>query len=116
MTWNQSLFWKTYQLLETNFGADRCAFRTLNLTSPMGDPLSITTSVLALVGVALKVSATAVGMVEKTTGAHEAARDALRNLRRALQNLNKGTSNMQTILGILISDPRDRVVKKLLAL
>ena len=55
-------------------------------------------------------------MVDKTTGAHEAARDALRNLRRALQNLNKGTSNIQTILHILISDPKDKAVKKLLAL
>ena len=82
----------------------------------MADPLSITTSVLTLVGVVLKVSVTAIGMVDKTTGAHEAARDALRNLRRALQNLNKGTSNIQTILHILLSDPKDRVVKKLLAL
>ena len=64
----------------------------------------------------LKVSVTAIAMVDKTTGAHEAARDALRNLRRALQNLNKGTSNIQTILRILISDPKDKAVKKLLAL
>jgi len=82
----------------------------------MADPLSITTSVLALVGVVLKVSVTAIGMVDKTTGAHEAARDALRNLRRALQNLNKGTTNMQITLRILISDPKDKAVKKLLAL
>ena len=88
----------------------------MNLTPPMADPFSITTSILTLVGVALKASATAIGMVEKATGAHEAARDALRNLRRALQTLNKGTSNMQAILHILISDPRDKVVKKLLAL
>jgi len=82
----------------------------------MGDPLSITTSALALIGVVLKVSVTAIGMVDKTTGAHEAARDSLRNLRRALQNLNKGTSNIQTILRILISDPKDKAVKQLLAL
>jgi hypothetical protein len=82
----------------------------------MGDPLSITTGVLALVGVVLKVSVTAIGMVDKTTGAHEAARDALKNLRRALQNLSKGTSNMQAVLLVLISDPKDRAVKKLLAL
>jgi len=82
----------------------------------MGDPLSITTSALALVGVVLKVSLMAIGMVDKTTGAHEAARDALRNLRRALQNLNKGTSNMQIVLRILVSDPKDRAVKRFLAL
>ena len=82
----------------------------------MGDPFSITTGVLALVGVVLKVSVTPIGMVDKTTGAHEAVRDALRNLRRALQNLNKGTSNMQIILRILISDHKDKAVKKLLAL
>ena len=82
----------------------------------MGDPLSITTGVLSLVGVVLKVSVAAIGMVDKTTGAHEAAHDALRNLRRALQNLNKGTSNIQTTLRILISDPKDKAVKKLLAL
>ena len=79
----------------------------------MADPLTITTSVLSLVGVVLKVSVTAIGMVDKTTGAHEAARDALRNVRRALQNLNKGTSNIQTILRILLSDPKDKAVKKL---
>ena len=55
-------------------------------------------------------------MVDKTTGAHEDARDALRNLRRALQNLNESTSNMLVILNVLISDPKDKVVKKLLAL
>jgi len=82
----------------------------------MADPLSITTSALALVGVVLKVSLMAIGMVDKTTGAHEAARDALRNLRRALQNLNKGTSNMQIVLRILVSDPKDKAVKKFLAL
>ena len=57
----------------------------------------------------------AIEMVDKTTGAHEAARDALRNLRRALQNLNKETSNMQTLLRILVSDPKDKAVKKFLA-
>ncbi len=82
----------------------------------MAEPLSIATGALALVGVVLKVSVTAIRMVDKTTGAHEAARDALRNLSRALQNLNKGTSNIQTILQILISDPKDKAVKKLLAL
>ena len=82
----------------------------------MGDPLSITTSVLGLVGVVLKVSVAAIGMVDKTTGAHEAGRDAIRNLRRALQNLNKGTSNMQITLRILILDHKDKAVKKLLAL
>ena len=58
----------------------------------------------------------AIGMVDKTTGAHEAARDALRNLRRALQNLNKGTSNIQIVLRILVSDPKDKAVKRFLAL
>ena len=82
----------------------------------MGDLLSITTSVLGLVGVVLKVSMKAIGMVDNTTGAHEAARDALRSLRRALQNLSKGTSNMQTVLRILMSDSRDKAVKNLLAL
>ena len=57
-----------------------------------------------------------IGMVDKTTVAHETARDALRNLRRALQNLNKGTSNIQAILRILILDPKDKAVKKLMAL
>lgn len=82
----------------------------------MGDPLSIPTSVLGLVGVVLKVTVAAIGMVDKTTAAHEAARDAIRHLRRALENLNKGTSNMQIILRILISDHKDKAVKKLLAL
>ncbi len=49
----------------------------------MADPLSITDSALALLGVVPNVL-TAIGMVDKTIGAHEAARDALRNLRLAL--------------------------------
>ena len=83
----------------------------------MADPLSITTSVLTLVEVVLKDSVTAIGMVDKTTGAHEVpvAREALSNLRRALQNFNKGTCNIQTILRILISDPKDKAVHELLA-
>ena len=57
-----------------------------------------------------------IGMVDKTTVAHEAAHDMLRNLRRALQSLNKETSNTQTTLRILVSDPKDKAIKKLLAL
>ena len=75
----------------------------------MADPLSITTNVLPLVGVVLEVSATAIGMVDKTTGPHE-ARGALWDLRRALKNLNKGTSTIQTMLRILISDLMDQTV------
>ena len=71
----------------------------------MADPLTVTTT---LIGVVLKVSATAIGVVDKTTAAHEAARDALRNLRRALQNLNKETTNIQTALRVLILDPKDK--------
>ncbi len=74
----------------------------------MADPLSLTTGTLTLVGVVLKVSMAAIGMVDKTTGAHGKAHDALNNLRRALKNLNKEASNIQTILRILMSDPKDK--------
>ena len=79
----------------------------------MADPLTVTTT---LIGVVLKVSVTAIGMVDKTTAAHEAARDALRNLRRALQNLNKEANNIQSTLQVLISDPNDKAVEELFAL
>ena len=81
----------------------------------MADPLSITTNVLPLVGVLLEVSVTVIGVVDKTTGPHE-AHEALKDLRRALQNLNKETSNIQKKLHIVISDLTDKAVKKLLAL
>ena len=78
----------------------------------MADPLSITTSVLPLVEIVLKVSVTIIGVVDKTTAAHEhhEARDALKDLRRALQNLNKETSTIQGMLRILISDLMDNAV------
>ena len=79
----------------------------------MADPFTVT---MTLIGVVLKVSVAALGMVEKTTLAHEAARDALRNLRRALGNLKKETSNIQDTLRVLISDPKDKAVKKMFAL
>jgi len=75
---------------------------------PWRTPFGITTSALALVEVVLEVSLGAVGMVDKTTSTHGAVRAALRNPHRALQNLNKGASNMQTILRILVSDPKDK--------
>ena len=78
----------------------------------MAGPLSITTSVLPLVGVVLEVSMTVIGMVVMTAGAHD-ARDALGDLRRALQNLNKETSNIQKMLRILVSFSTD---ERLLAL
>lgn len=81
------------------------------LISAMARPLSVTTGVLPLVGVVLELSVTVIGMVDQTTGAHE-ARDALRDLCHALQNLNKETYNIQTMLRILT----DEAVKKLLAL
>lgn len=82
----------------------------------MADPLSITTSILSLIGVMIEVSVKVIGLVDEMTVTHKAARDALRNVRRALQNLNKGASNIQIIFRILISDPKDKAVEKLLAL
>ena len=81
----------------------------------MADPLSIAASVLPLVGAVLEIAVTVIGMVDKTTGPHE-ARNALWDLRRALQNLNKKTYSIQTILRISILDLPDKAVKKLLAL
>lgn len=79
----------------------------------MAGPLSITTDVLPLVGVVLNLSLTVIAMVDKT---HGEAHDALRDLRRALQNLIKGISNIQKLLRILVSDPKNRAVEKLSAL
>jgi len=79
----------------------------------MGDPLSLATGVLSVVGFVLQVASGAMGMVEKTVTAHATQKRAVRNLRRELEKTINGTASMQTVLNTLLGNSKDKIVKRM---
>jgi len=79
----------------------------------MGDPLSLATGVLSVVGFVLQVASGAMAMVDKTVTVHATQRRAIRNLRRELEKTIKGTTNMQIVLNTMLGNFEDRIVKRM---
>ena len=79
----------------------------------MGDPFSLATGVLSVVGFVLQVASGAMVMVDNTVTAHSAQRRAIRNLRRELDKTTQGTASMQTVLSAMLGDPKDTTVKRM---
>jgi len=79
----------------------------------MGDPLSLATGVLSVVGFVLQVASGAMGMVDKTVTAHATQRRVVRNLRRELEKTIKGTTSLQIVLNTMLGNSKDRIVKRM---
>jgi len=79
----------------------------------MGDPLSLATGVLSVVGFVLQIASGAVGMVERTVTAHATQRRVVRNLRRELEKTVKGTTSMQIVLTTMLGNTKDKTVKRM---
>jgi hypothetical protein len=80
----------------------------------MSDPLSITTGILSLLTLALKLVVGAVGMIDKTHAAHQEALDELKTLHRDLEHLQTQVEQVHEKLRMLAESTRDRAFKKLL--
>ena len=79
----------------------------------MGDPVSVVTGVLSVVGFVLQVTSGAMGMIDKTVTAHGTQRKVVRNLRRELDKTIKGSTNMQVVLNTMLGNPKDKTVKRM---
>ncbi len=78
------------------------------------DPFSLSTGILGLIGVALKLVVAALGMIDKTIAANDEAADELKGLQQDLEQLQTQMVRIHGVLKILASNTKDRGFKKLL--
>ena len=79
----------------------------------MGDPPSVATAVLSVVGSVLQATSGAMGMVDKTVTAHDTQQMVLRDSRRELDKTIKGSTSMQIALNDMLGDSKDEIVKRM---
>ena len=82
--------------------------------STMGDPLSVTTGIISLIALAIKLVVGVAGLVDKTAVAHREAADELQDLQRDLERLKMQIGQIHDKLTYLATDTKDRALKKLL--
>ena len=78
------------------------------------DPFSISTGIVGLVAVALKLVVGALGMIDKAVAAYDEATDQLRGLQQDLEKLQKQMIRIHGVLKVLASNTKNRAFKKLL--
>ena len=78
------------------------------------DPFSFATGVVGLIGVALKLVTSALGMIDKTIAAHEEAAAELDKLQGDLEDLQAQMMDIHTTLKVLASSTKDQAFKRLL--
>ena len=80
----------------------------------MGDPLSVTTGIISLIALAVKLIVGAAGLIDNTTAAHREAADELQDLQRDLDRLKRQIGQIRDKLQFLATDTKDRALKNLL--
>ena len=78
------------------------------------DPLSLSTSILGIICVALKLVVGALGMIDKTVAAYGEAEDELKALQQDLEQLQTQIIRIHGTMKVLASNTKDRGFKKLL--
>ena len=78
------------------------------------EPFGLATGVLGLVGVALKLVTSVLGLIDKTVAAHAEAADELKKLQGDLEDLQAQMTDIHTTLKVLAENTKDRGFKKLL--
>ena len=78
------------------------------------DPFTLSTGVVGLVAVALKLVVGALGMIDATVAAHDEAADELKGLQQNLEQLQTQLIHTHATLKVLASNTKDRGFKKLL--
>jgi uncharacterized protein Yka (UPF0111/DUF47 family) len=80
----------------------------------MADPLSVTTGILSLITLAVKLVVGAAGLIDKTTTAHREAANELQELQRDLERLERQMDRIHGTLQSMATNTKDRALKKLL--
>ena len=80
----------------------------------MADPFSLTTGIISLITLAIKLVVGAVGLIDKTTAAHREAAKELQDLLRGLERLKRKMNQIHDKLQFLTADTKDRALKTLL--
>jgi len=80
----------------------------------MADPLSLTTGIISLLTLAIKLVVGAAGLIDKTTTAHREAANELRDLEWDLGRLDRQMDQIHSALKLLTTNTKDRTFKKLL--
>ena len=80
----------------------------------MADPLSVTTGIISLITLAIKLVVGAAGLVDKTVAAHREAADELQRLQQDLGRLDRQMDEIHNTLQFLVADTKDRALKNLL--
>ncbi len=78
------------------------------------DPFSLSTGIVGLIAVALKLVVGALGMIDKTVAAYDEAADELKGLQQDLEYLQTRMIHIHGVLKVLASNTKDRGFKKLL--
>ena len=80
----------------------------------MADPFSLTTGIISLITLAIKLVAGAAGMIDKTITAHREAANELQTLQWELEQLDSQMDQIHNTLQFLATNTKDRTFKKLL--
>jgi len=80
----------------------------------MADPLSLTTGIISLLTLAIKLVAGAVGLIDKTITDHREAANELRALEWDLERLERKMGQIHSALRLLATNTKNRAFKKLL--
>ena len=80
----------------------------------MADPFSVTTGIISLLTLAIKLVAGAAGMIEKTITAHREAANELHALQWDLERLDRQIDQIHNTPQFLTTNTKDRAFKKLL--
>ena len=78
------------------------------------DPFSLSTGVVGLIAVALKLVVGTLGLIDKTVAAYDEATEELKGLQQVLEQLQTQMVRIHGTLDVLVSNTKDRVFKKLL--
>ena len=90
--------------------------KTLLITfySTMADPLSLTTGIISLITLAIKLVVGATGLIDKTVAAHRDAVNELQRLQQDLERLERQMDEIHGTLQFLVANTKDRAFKHLL--
>ena len=80
----------------------------------MADPFSLTTGIISLITLAIKLVVGAVGLIDKTTAAHREAAKELQDLLQDLERLKRQMNQIHDKLQFLAANTKDRALKALL--
>ena len=80
----------------------------------MPDPLSMTTGIISLITLAIKLVVGAAGLIDKTVAAHRDAANELQDLKQDLEQLEWQMDQIHGTLQFLAANTKDHAFKELL--